>query len=231
MRLRKLLVLVAVVWSGQARAAISKWEFGKQEDVPKAVWKAAINGGLVLNTGNANNLAFTAGGTASTQRRQEQAAARRRRHLRARHRDRRDARRRRHERRPRSAPARSVARQHHRRAVGRQAALRPLPHPQQLGLRRGHRRRQRAGRHQGRRRRAGRLQPSAPARPTCTSSSRKSATTTPIRTTSPARLEHPLGARLRRLHADADEGHRAIGGARGAVQPQLAGRATSRTRQ
>lgn len=40
-----------------------KAEEAKEKD--KIVWKAAVNAGLILNTGNANNVAFTAGGVAS----------------------------------------------------------------------------------------------------------------------------------------------------------------------
>lgn len=40
-----------------------KAEEAKEKD--KIVWKASINAGLVLNTGNANNVAFTAGAMAS----------------------------------------------------------------------------------------------------------------------------------------------------------------------
>jgi hypothetical protein len=62
---RKLLFLVAVLWSARALAADPKWEYGKQEAINKPVWKALVNAGLVLNTGNANTLAFSAGGSAS----------------------------------------------------------------------------------------------------------------------------------------------------------------------
>lgn len=58
-------LLVTVAWSGRARAADPKWEFGKPEPVKNVIWKAVVNGGLVLNTGNANNLAVTAGASAS----------------------------------------------------------------------------------------------------------------------------------------------------------------------
>jgi hypothetical protein len=65
MRHRHLLFFVAVTWSASALAADPKWDYGKQEDSNKVVWKAVINGGLVLNTGNANNLALSAGASAS----------------------------------------------------------------------------------------------------------------------------------------------------------------------
>ena len=43
-----------------------KFTYGQQEDTKgKVVWKAAVQAGLVLNTGNANSFAFTAGGTGS----------------------------------------------------------------------------------------------------------------------------------------------------------------------
>jgi hypothetical protein len=51
--------------SARAFAADPKWEYGKPPEVSTVLWKALINGGLVLNTGNANTLALSAGGTAS----------------------------------------------------------------------------------------------------------------------------------------------------------------------
>lgn len=43
-----------------------KFTYGAQEDTKgKVIWKAAVQAGLVLNTGNANSFAFTAGGTGS----------------------------------------------------------------------------------------------------------------------------------------------------------------------
>jgi putative salt-induced outer membrane protein YdiY len=43
-----------------------KFTYGTQEDTKgKVIWKSAVQAGLVLNTGNANSFAFTAGGTAS----------------------------------------------------------------------------------------------------------------------------------------------------------------------
>jgi hypothetical protein len=65
MRHRHLVFIVAVMGSAHAYAADPKWEYAKPDDVSKVIWKAAINAGLVLSTGNANNLAFSAGGTAS----------------------------------------------------------------------------------------------------------------------------------------------------------------------
>jgi hypothetical protein len=65
--LRRLVLVAAVAVSGTAFAADPQWQFGKPDDKPPptVVWKAVVNGGLVLNTGNANNLAFTAGASAS----------------------------------------------------------------------------------------------------------------------------------------------------------------------
>jgi putative salt-induced outer membrane protein YdiY len=43
-----------------------KFVYNAQEDTKgKVIWKAAVQAGLVLNTGNANSFAFTAGGSAS----------------------------------------------------------------------------------------------------------------------------------------------------------------------
>lgn len=57
---------LALATSSVARADDPKFVYGKAEDTKgKIVWKAAVNAGLVLNTGNANSLAFTAGGTGS----------------------------------------------------------------------------------------------------------------------------------------------------------------------
>jgi hypothetical protein len=65
MRLRDLLFVVAMLGSTRAFAADPKWEYGKAEEVKAVIWKAVINSGLVLNTGNANTLAFSAGASAS----------------------------------------------------------------------------------------------------------------------------------------------------------------------
>ncbi|HEX8954180.1 MAG TPA: DUF481 domain-containing protein [Polyangia bacterium] len=52
--------------AGSAHADEPKFVYGKQDDTKgKVIWKAAVNAGLVLNTGNANSVAFTAGGMAS----------------------------------------------------------------------------------------------------------------------------------------------------------------------
>jgi hypothetical protein len=49
----------------RAQAPNPKFEYGKLEEVKLVVWKTTVQAGLVLNTGNANNLAFTASGMAS----------------------------------------------------------------------------------------------------------------------------------------------------------------------
>jgi hypothetical protein len=65
MRLRHLIFVVAVLGSTRAFAADPKWVYGTADEVKQVAWKAVINGGLVLNTGNANTLAFSAGAAAS----------------------------------------------------------------------------------------------------------------------------------------------------------------------
>jgi hypothetical protein len=62
--LRRLLVLALVCGSARAYAEPT-WTYGKLEEVKKVDWKASLQGGLVLNTGNANTLAFTVAGTGS----------------------------------------------------------------------------------------------------------------------------------------------------------------------
>ncbi len=60
------IVLLALVLLPSARAfAELKWTYGKLEEVKKVEWKSSVQAGLVLNTGNANNLAFTAAGSGS----------------------------------------------------------------------------------------------------------------------------------------------------------------------
>lgn len=59
-------LLTLLLSCGVARAADPKFDKPKAEEVKgKIVWKAAVNAGLVLNTGNANSVAFTAGAVAS----------------------------------------------------------------------------------------------------------------------------------------------------------------------
>ncbi len=62
----------AIAWLAVSLTSLSAFAddphftYGKQEDTKgKIVWKASVNAGLVLNTGNANSFAFNAGGTAS----------------------------------------------------------------------------------------------------------------------------------------------------------------------
>jgi hypothetical protein len=63
--MRRLLFVLVLASSTPAFAGDPKWEYGKQEEIKKAVWKSTVQAGLVLNTGNANNLAFTAAGMVS----------------------------------------------------------------------------------------------------------------------------------------------------------------------
>jgi hypothetical protein len=63
--LRRLVLLVALLPSVRALAADPKWEFGKQEETKRVEWKATVQAGLLLNTGNANTLAFSAGASGS----------------------------------------------------------------------------------------------------------------------------------------------------------------------
>jgi hypothetical protein len=72
---RTITVLVLVASLGRyAAAADPKFEFGKVEEVklpdPKKrdIWKASAQLGLILNTGNSNNVSFAAGGNGSWRR-------------------------------------------------------------------------------------------------------------------------------------------------------------------
>jgi putative salt-induced outer membrane protein YdiY len=65
MVLRRLVFLVAALASSRALADDPKWTYGKMEEVKKVEWKASVNAGMLLNTGNANTLAFSAGASAS----------------------------------------------------------------------------------------------------------------------------------------------------------------------
>jgi hypothetical protein len=65
MSLRQLVLVVMLLPSARALADEPKWQFGKAEEVKLVVWKAGVQAGMVLNTGNANNLAFTAGASGS----------------------------------------------------------------------------------------------------------------------------------------------------------------------
>jgi hypothetical protein len=61
-------IFVALVVAGAAtaaRAADPKFEYKPIETVKKVEWKVSAQAGLVLNTGNANTLAFSASGFAS----------------------------------------------------------------------------------------------------------------------------------------------------------------------
>ncbi|MGZ3443010.1 MAG: DUF481 domain-containing protein, partial [Polyangia bacterium] len=52
--------------AGPAHADDPKFVYGKADETKgKIIWKAAVNLGLVLNTGNANSVALTAGATGS----------------------------------------------------------------------------------------------------------------------------------------------------------------------
>jgi hypothetical protein len=54
---------------GSPAAAVAqsepKFEYGKMEEAPKAVWKASAQAGLLLATGNSNSLTVSAGGSVS----------------------------------------------------------------------------------------------------------------------------------------------------------------------
>jgi hypothetical protein len=63
--LRRLLPLALVLASASAAYAEPQWTYGKLEEVKKVQWKASVQGGLVLNTGNANTLAFTVAASGS----------------------------------------------------------------------------------------------------------------------------------------------------------------------
>jgi hypothetical protein len=63
--LAALAALLALPSAGRAQAPDPKFDYGKQEEVKAVAWKATVQAGLVLATGNANNLAFSAGGMAS----------------------------------------------------------------------------------------------------------------------------------------------------------------------
>ena len=61
-----LAVVATSLVAGSARADDPKFVYGKADDTKgKVIWKAAVSAGLVLNTGNANSVAVTAGGLAS----------------------------------------------------------------------------------------------------------------------------------------------------------------------
>jgi putative salt-induced outer membrane protein YdiY len=57
--LRQIVLVGLMLSSARALAGDPKWTYGTHEEVKAVVWKAAVQAGLVLNTGNANNLAFT----------------------------------------------------------------------------------------------------------------------------------------------------------------------------
>jgi hypothetical protein len=59
------LVLLAVVLPSVHAYADPKWTYGKFEELKQVEWKASVQGGLVLNTGNANTLAFTVAASGS----------------------------------------------------------------------------------------------------------------------------------------------------------------------
>jgi hypothetical protein len=62
---RGVLAAVAIVCS-TVRADPPKWEYKKPEEVKKKVeWKVSAQLGLILTTGNSNNLSFSAGASAS----------------------------------------------------------------------------------------------------------------------------------------------------------------------
>jgi hypothetical protein len=65
-RISAVLLTLALAGGSAHAAPDPKFDKPKAEEAKgKIVWKASVNTGLVLNTGNANNLAFTAGAFAS----------------------------------------------------------------------------------------------------------------------------------------------------------------------
>ena len=66
MRASRLLLAAVAIVSSTVRADPPKFEFKKPEDIKKKVeWKLSAQLGLVMATGNSNNLSFAAGATAS----------------------------------------------------------------------------------------------------------------------------------------------------------------------